>query len=64
MIGAPNEIDEEDKVVRRNIWFPKSILLTGFGEIEIRVQILGKKTVLPSKVKNQVLEPQMKTIST
>ena len=41
-IETPNEIDEEDKIVRRSIWFPKSILSMGFGGIEIRVQIRVK----------------------
>ena len=36
----------------------------GFGDIENRDQILDKKTVLPSKVKNQVSGSQMKMVST
>ena len=49
-IGTPNEIDEEKKIVRQNIWFPKSILLMGFGDIGIRVQILDKRLFCPSRL--------------
>ena len=45
--GASDGFDEEGRNDRRNIQFPKSICFAGFGDIEICVQDLCEKTVLP-----------------
>ena len=53
---ASDEFDEEGKNVHQKIQFPKSICFAGFGDIEICVQILCKKTVLPLTLEKQGFE--------
>ena len=47
VLRASDGFDEEGRIDRRNIYFPKSIYFTSFEYIENSVQILYKKTVLP-----------------